>query len=616
MRIGMKQSNLDKGYDLLMDVSSHDSSNYGKYYTPEQVNEIFAPADHSVDTIRSWLEEAGIASHRVSQSVNKQWMQFDAAVEEVEQLLKTKFHIWEHLPTGRANIACDEYHVPEHVTEHVDYITPGIKLFTAGGQEREREETLEKRIMDVTQNKDKDKDKKKKPTPPPMKPLPISIDAVKASPDLSICDAVATPDCIAALYNIPKGTKKAKGNELGIFEDLGDVYSQADLDLFFKSVASYIPAGTHPELRAIDGAVAPVAVTAAGAESDLDFEISYPIIWPQGAVLFQTDDPVYEANYTFNGFLNNFLDAIDGSYCDYSAYGETGNSPEDPPYPDPAPGGYKGNLQCGIYKPTNVISISYGGQEPDLPASYQQRQCNEFMKLGLQGVSILVSSGDSGVQARGANGCLGPANRIFNPDFPATCPYITTAGATYLPPGADVKKDSEVAVTRFPSGGGFSNIYPIPSYQQKALDNYFANLNPTVAAYPYYETTNNQAIGANNGIYNRLGRGYPDISAVGDNVLIYNKGRPTLIGGTSASSPAFAAILTRINEERIAKGKKTVGFVNPVLYAHPEVLNDITVGNNSGCGTPGFFAQKGWDPVTGLGTPDYPKLLKLFMGLP
>jgi hypothetical protein len=47
-----------------------------------------------------------------------------------------------------------------------------------------------------------------------------------------------------------------------------------------------------------------------------------------------------EANYTYEGFLNNFLDAIDGSYCSYSAFGETGNSPLDPPYPDPAPGGY------------------------------------------------------------------------------------------------------------------------------------------------------------------------------------------------------------------------------------------------------------------------------------
>ena len=64
-----------------------------------------------------------------------------------------------------------------------------------------------------------------------------------------------------------------------------------------------------------------------------------------------------------------------------------------------------------------------------------------------------------------------------------------------------------------------------------------------------------------------LGRGYPDFAAVGDNVVIINNGAPTLIGGTSASAPVFAAILNRINEERIAAKKSTVGFVNPTLVS-------------------------------------------------
>lgn len=241
------------------------------------------------------------------------------------------------------------------------------------------------------------------------------------------------------------------------------------------------------------------------------------------------------------------------------------------------------------------------------------------MKLGMQGTSIVIASGDSGVAARStddnnADGCLGNGE-VFNPDFPATCPYVTALGATFLPAGASAQKDQEVAVTRFPSGGGFSNIYPRPSYQDAAVNNFFTQHNPT---YKYYNTS-----GMNNppesvtqgGVYNRAGRGYPDFSAVGDNVVVVVNAVPQLIGGTSASAPVFAAILNRINEERIAVGKKSVGFVNPTLYAHPEVLHDITVGNNSGCGTPGFFAGTGWDPVTGYGTPNYPAMLNLFMGL-
>lgn len=243
------------------------------------------------------------------------------------------------------------------------------------------------------------------------------------------------------------------------------------------------------------------------------------------------------------------------------------------------------------------------------------------MKLGLQGVSVILASGDSGVAARGtdagnADGCLGPAGTVFNPDFPASCPYITAVGATVLT--GDATKDAEVAVTRFPSGGGFSNIYPRPSYQDSTLNSYFASHDP---GYKYYNTsgTNNPSTAiTQNGalIYNRGGRGYPDVSAIGDNVVIINNALPVTIGGTSAAAPVFAAILNRINEERIAVGKKTVGFVNPTLYANPSNFNDITVGNNSGCNTPGFYAVKGWDPVTGLGTPNYPALLKTFMALP
>jgi tripeptidyl-peptidase-1 len=55
---------------------------------------------------------------------------------------------------------------------------------------------------------------------------------------------------------------------------------------------------------------------------------------------------------------------------------------------------------CGIFQPTNVISVSYGGQESDVPISYQKRQCLEYLKLGLQGVSILFASGDAGVASR------------------------------------------------------------------------------------------------------------------------------------------------------------------------------------------------------------------------
>jgi hypothetical protein len=115
---------------------------------------------------------------------------------------------------------------------------------------------------------------------------------------------------------------------------------------------------------------------------------------------------------------------------------------------------------------------------------------------------------------------------------------------------------------------------------------YFANHNPP---YKYYSSLNG-TIGANGGIYNRIGRGFPDVSAVGDNGALVVQGQDTMEGGTSMSAPLVASLFTRINDERIAAGKGPIGFANPTLYANPQMFNDITVGDqsNGGCGTNGF----------------------------
>ena len=70
------------------------------------------------------------------------------------------------------------------------------------------------------------------------------------------------------------------------------------------------------------------------------------------------------------------------------------------------------------------------------------------------------------------------------------------------------------------------------------------------------------------------------------------------------------------HQERLRIGKCPVGFLNPALYANPWVLNDITNGTNKACLGQGFEAVQGWDPVTGLGTPSFPRMLELFLSLP
>ena len=236
----------------------------------------------------------------------------------------------------------------------------------------------------------------------------------------------------------------------------------------------------------------------------------------------------------------------------------------------------------------------------------------------MQGVTVLYSSGDFGVAgnpaaAGGQGQCCTRANcaggtfnnggsGTFNPSFPGTCPYVTSVGATQIVPGASVTAPEEACQTVIYSGGGFSNVFPLPSYQVTAVNDYMTNHKPNYTATQY----------------NASGkvRGYPDVSANGANYVVAVDGTISTIYGTSASSPTFGGVITLINEQRINAGKAPVGFINPTLYANPGMMNDITSGGNPGCGTPGFQAVAGWDPVTGLGTPNYEKMLPVFMALP
>ncbi|TFK88151.1 subtilisin-like protein [Polyporus arcularius HHB13444] len=238
--------------------------------------------------------------------------------------------------------------------------------------------------------------------------------------------------------------------------------------------------------------------------------------------------------------------------------------------------------------PPLVLTTSFGfneigfEQEPDLAVSL----CTAYGQLGARGTSILFASGDGGVSGSQSNdACNGQA---FIPTFPSGCPFLTSVGSTQ-----GVK---EVAADF--SSGGFSNIFARPSYQDDAVAAYLDKLGNT-----------------NAGLFNPQGRAFPDVSAQGVNFVVDVGGQGQGVSGTSASSPTFASVIALLNDELLNAGKAPLGFLNPLLYSTgAAALNDITEGSNPGCGTDGFPAEAGWDPVTGLGTPDFAKLLTLVTG--
>ncbi|KAL9608371.1 MAG: hypothetical protein Q9167_006785 [Letrouitia subvulpina] len=596
MRIALAQSNLEKAEEYLLEVSHPDSPNFGKHWTHEQIANKFAPSQESVDSVKQWLTSSGIASERISRSQSMGWLKFDATVEEVENLLKAEYFVYRH-ETGKPHVSCAKYHVPDNVTGHIDFIMPTVHFDVKIPQAVAK--NVEKRAATTTAAVGVPVETHAAlgigdPTSGSLPKKGININIKGIIDELKNCNKRITPNCLRALYRFPPGVTANPKNSYGIVEYTPQAYLQSDLDLFFANFSKNQVQRT-PTLASIDGGIPQTTNKgfAFNGESDLDLEYAMALINPQKTTLYQVGDQVEGASF------NDFLDALDGSYC-------AGDDPfQDATYPDPFnvgdPGSYQGPKNCGGFSATKVISTSYGYNEADLTAAYEQRQCNEYMKLGLAGTSFLYSSGDYGV-AGNRGRCIDPVTKeyndgssgIFNPGFPSTCPYVTAVGATQIKPGASVTEPEEACETVIYSGGGFSNVFPLPSYQASAVKSFFAN-----NALPY---------GADRFNNSQQTRGFPDISANGANYVVAVVGNFSLVYGTSASSPVVGSILTLINEARFAAGKGSIGFINPTLYANPGTLNDITTGGNQGCGTPGFSAVAGWDPVTGLGTPNFPNL--------
>eukprot|EP01042_Synura_sphagnicola_P002843 gene2843-biopygen3066 len=252
--------------------------------------------------------------------------------------------------------------------------------------------------------------------------------------------------------------------------------------------------------------------------------------------------------------------------------------------------------------PSDVYSISYGIQESDLVGYSNVDSFNtEAMKLGAMGVTVLVSSGDDGAPGDKARG--NPTACAYDPSFPASSPYVTAVGATRGAEngGPEVVCDANLGGV-ITSGGGFSLITPAFSQQQRAINGYFKQVSTQPVS--GYSTT---------------GRGLPDVSLAGYLYKTVVNGATAYLCGTSASTPAFAGMVSLVNAARKAAGRPTLGWLNPTLYAsNGSFANDVVSGNNkcteNGCCSQGFYASPGWDPATGFGSVDFTKFYNLFMG--
>jgi tripeptidyl-peptidase-1 len=243
--------------------------------------------------------------------------------------------------------------------------------------------------------------------------------------------------------------------------------------------------------------------------------------------------------------------------------------------------------------PPLVNSVSYGNDEVQQTSSAYMVECNTaFMVSGTLGLSLLAASGDQGVWGRSG------VSTTFHPDFPAGSPYITAVGGTNFQTKSTIGAESAWNC----GGGGFSDEFTAPDYQSTVTASYLA----TAANLP------------KSSLYNAKGRGYPDVAALGGETnpyyVAYGGGKSSGgVYGTSAACPVVAGIFAQLNDVRLAAGKTSLGFLNPLIYANAQCFNDVNDGtqNNCNAGTTGFPAVDGWDAATGLGSPNFSCLAKV-----
>lgn len=263
----------------------------------------------------------------------------------------------------------------------------------------------------------------------------------------------------------------------------------------------------------------------------------------------------------------------------------------------------------------DVISMSLGAGEGTfhngLAALQQMRQ--GIVDAQLQGVTILASSGDNGTSNPMKQPVKSPAVIPYpSVGWPASDPLVTAVGGTRLcvdattgigvdsvnPPSVCGRAPG-VRETAWPgSGGGYSILFPMPSYQS-TLPAGSSYLGSSVGAPPP----------------NVNMRGIPDVAyqaSPGTAVLVFVDSQWFAVGGTSASAPQWAGLVAMADQ--IAG--HSLGFINPALYQiasdpgkYAADFYDVTIGSNQVSSIPGYPATTGWDAVTGLGTPNAANLV-------
>jgi kumamolisin len=360
-------------------------------------------------------------------------------------------------------------------------------------------------------------------------------DGTGAGPEAAAKAGPLTAPQVADFYKFPANTD-GTGQTVAIIE-LGGGFTQSDLSAYFSGLGLAVPSVTAV---GIDG-----AANSPGQDADGEVELDIQVV---GGVAPGAAQVVYFGPNTDQGFIDAIAEAVHAAL------------------------------------PPIAVSISWGMSEDQWSQQSRAAMDSVFADAAALGVTLTVASGDNG-----ASDDPGGQNSVHC-DFPASSPNALACGGTKLVGNTtSFAISSEVVWNELSSnegagGGGVSDTFPLPAYQQSA----------------------GVPASANGG---GSGRGVPDVAGNADPLsgyLVVVDGRRQPIGGTSAVAPLWAGLVARLAQ---ATGKR-FGLLQPLLYngvtagvAAPG-FNDIVSGSNGA-----YSAGPGWDACSGLGSPDGTALL-------
>lgn len=530
LRIGIKQGSFDELERHLYEVSDPEHARYGKHLSHDEVHALVAPDDKALSEVHDWLEDNLVQLDSVQYSPARDWLMVDLRVAEIESLLNTEYHVYEN-DEGTKLVRTPGYSLPITLHRHIDVIQPTNYFGNPKAMrkpfrmsEHQPEQIQEHTVEKATSNS----------------ALAGGNSALQAACN----ESAVTNLCLRTLYNTVDYVPQVPcENEVAMTAFLNETANITDFHIFLSQQRQDASLDYTYNYTTIAGGaddqnhVSQKNYGILDVEADLDSQTI-------GGFVYPTDMRVYSTG-TKPPFKKDKSTTTDTNepYMEWVSHILT------------------------LKNPPHTISTSYGDDEQTVPYSYAKRVCEEFAQLGARGVSLFFAAGDDGVGPNGT--CVandGSNKRQFLPEFPTSCPYVTSVGATRNIEPEIVAYDVK---NGYVSGAGISNYFPRPAYQSAIVDSYLESIGDLHA-----------------GLYNTTGRAYPDIAAQGYSYVIVYAGQNVSVDGTSCATPCATSVLTLVNDALIAAGKSPLGFLNSALYKGLyKGFNDITIGSTWGCNT-------------------------------